>query len=126
MWDVSQWYSIANTTDTLGSHDIILPSIPIQSSELPSSISISGLSEVNVGETITLSESYPSGGLEGVVWISSNTNLATVDESGVVSGVAEGSVTIYAYSYYSHNVVASQSIECLGARTYDITFEEAQ
>jgi uncharacterized repeat protein (TIGR02543 family) len=124
-WDPNEWDVYPEDTfDYLGSHGPINQSLPAVYSELPSLINISGQSSVNVGETITLTESYPNGGLEGVIWVSSNESLATVDsETGVVTGVAEGNVTIAAYSYFNHSVVASQSVNVLPIQTYDVTFD---
>jgi hypothetical protein len=50
---------------------------------------ISGTSTVCVGSTITLSSATTGG-----TWSSSNTGVATVNSSGVVSGVASGNATI--------------------------------
>ena len=56
-------------------------------------ISISGASNVYVGETITLSAKV-DGSEEVPLWSSSDPTIATV-EDGVVSGIAKGTVTIY-------------------------------
>jgi uncharacterized repeat protein (TIGR02543 family) len=122
-WNPNEWTSMDDTTTYLGSHTINYPQIPVQDSELPGSLLISGGASVNVGETITLTESYPSGGLEGVIWFSSNDALATVNQSGVVTGVGEGEVTISLYSYYSHNIVDTHTVNVLPIQTYDVTFE---
>ncbi len=50
---------------------------------------ISGLTTVDEGSTISLT-AYTAGG----TWSSDNTSIATVDASGVVTGVAEGAVVI--------------------------------
>jgi len=55
--------------------------------------SISGPSTVCIGATATLS--HPT---SGGTWSSSNTSLATVNSSGVVTGVAAGSVLITYYA----------------------------
>jgi uncharacterized repeat protein (TIGR02543 family) len=124
-YSLSEWTAYPQDTSTyLGSHNMNTGIDIITSSALADSINISGLSSVNVGETITLTESYPNDGLEGVIWVSSNESFATVDpETGVVTGVAEGSVTITAYSYFNHSVVASQSVNVLPIQTYDVTFD---
>jgi len=122
-WNPNEWTSMDDTTTHLGSHTINYPQIPVQDSELPGSLLISGGTSVNVGETITLTESYPSGGLEGVIWFSSNDALATVNQSGVVTGVGEGQVTISLYSYYNHNIVDTHTVNVLPIQTYDVTFD---
>lgn len=71
----------------------ILPPQPIY----PTSISLSGNSEVGIGNTTTLTVSYtPSTtNQKTVTWESGNTSVATVN-NGVVTGVATGSTTITA------------------------------
>lgn len=54
-------------------------------------IEIVGEGEVNVGETIQLSSNAPN-----TSWTSSDNNTAKVDETGLVTGVAEGEATITA------------------------------
>ena len=54
-------------------------------------ITISGNSTVEVGDTITLTSSE-----SGVTWESSNVNVATVTQAGVVEGLDEGTVVITA------------------------------
>ena len=56
----------------------------------PNAGTISGTNNTNIGETTNLSSDGDSGGS----WSSSDDNIATVNSSGVVSGVAAGSVTI--------------------------------
>lgn len=51
--------------------------------------SITGPDAVQVGNSIQLTQTYPSG-----TWISSNENVAIVSQTGVVTGLASGSVTI--------------------------------
>ncbi|MFP4479168.1 MAG: InlB B-repeat-containing protein, partial [Candidatus Izemoplasmatales bacterium] len=121
-WDDSQWISMDDSTTNLGSHSINLPLMPVMGSELPASLSISGSSTVNVGETIQLNESYPSGGLEGHIWFSSDDSIATIDQNGLVTGVAEGNVMILLYSYFDHDIIASHTVDVLPVQTYDVTF----
>lgn len=52
---------------------------------------------VAVGETVTLAAALtPTGATDHVTWESSDPTIATVDASGVVTGIAEGEVTITA------------------------------
>jgi gliding motility-associated-like protein len=74
---------------------------------LPVVNNISGTFSVCAGATTALSNSTPGG-----TWSSSNTAVATVDNSGVVTGVAAGTATI---SY----TVASNG--CSTTKTADIT-----
>jgi uncharacterized protein YjdB len=75
-------------------------------------IAISGDSVVTAGETIQLSiTTTPSGADPSVTWASSDTAAATVNEKGVVSGVAESaSVTITATSTVNSALTATKVI----------------
>ena len=50
---------------------------------------LASFSSVCIGTTITLSDATPGG-----VWSSSDTSIATINASGVVTGIANGTVTI--------------------------------
>ena len=64
----------------------------------PTAASISGPNEVVVGQTISLSVNYTpeTASIKQVTWSTDNANLATINASGVLSGVAAGSVTVTA------------------------------
>jgi len=47
---------------------------------------------------------------QGVIWISSNPAIATVSPTGLVTGVALGAATIYAYSVADNTISASRLI----------------
>jgi uncharacterized protein YjdB len=68
---------------------------------LPSPGTITGASTFDVGANITLSNTTPGG-----VWSSSNTAIATVGSTGIVTGIAVGSATI---SYTVTNACGSAS-----------------
>ena len=72
----------------------------------PTAIEISSpLTEIMVGRTVELSVSYePAISEKGVSWASSNDEVATVDENGVVTAIAEGEVTITATSTADESV----------------------
>lgn len=73
-------------------------------------ISISGDKEVSVGKTITLTaKTEPKGGK--VKWESYDENIARVDGKGVVTGVAEGTVTIRAVCENSDTADVEASCE---------------
>lgn len=57
---------------------------------IPPVKAISGLTKVCIGKTIQLSNTVSGG-----VWTSDKTNIATVSNTGVVTGVAAGTVTIF-------------------------------
>ena len=124
-WDSDQWteYSI-DSFDNLGFHEVDLPLLPLDSTQVPGSIMIIGSNEVRVNEFITLSETYPEGGLEGVYWVSSDTDIADIDLiSGEVLAYDEGEVTFTAYSFYDNDVYASVEVTVLPPQTYTITFD---
>ena len=59
--------------------------------------SVSGETTIEVDETLQLkAEVLPSGANQTVTWSSGNPSVATVSETGLVTGVAEGSVQIRA------------------------------
>jgi uncharacterized protein YjdB len=57
--------------------------------QLPYTDSITGPTTVNTSSTITLTNSSPSG-----TWSSSDTSIATVGSTGIVTGIAAGTTTI--------------------------------
>jgi hypothetical protein len=64
---------------------------------LVETITISGTATVEVGATTQLTAAVaPEGASTAVVWSSSNVGVATVDTNGLVTGVADGPVTITA------------------------------
>lgn len=78
-------------------------------------ISISGPTQVNVGGTITLTATLtPSNATDPVVWSIDDTSKATIDQNGVVTGVAEGTVTVTATS---NGISATHQVEV--TRTYN-------
>ncbi|MDR3219448.1 MAG: InlB B-repeat-containing protein [Dysgonamonadaceae bacterium] len=92
-------------------------------------VTVSGASDVSVGNTITLSKTVAPGNAsnQNVVWSSSNTAVATVNAStGEVTGLSAGEVTITATAedgggaYGTHNVTVIfyqvTSIDLWGAR----------
>ena len=84
--------------------------------------SLSGPSTVCVGSTISLSTGTPGG-----TWTTSGTSIATVSSTGVVTGIATGTVNIYylvggCYSYKTVTVgtlpaITGSSTVCVGSTT---------
>jgi hypothetical protein len=104
----NQWFKdgaiIANavsknyTASTSGSYTVVVNGVSsaatnIIANPLPVVNPISGINQLNVGATITLTNTTSGGS-----WQSSNTNIATINSSGIVNGIAIGSTTIF-YSY---------------------------
>ena len=80
---------------------------------LVTAISIKSATTIQVGASETLSITYtPADANTGkaVNWTSSNNNIATVDNSGKVTGVAAGSATITATSTTDNNITASCAV----------------
>lgn len=68
-------------------------------------------SEVKVGATINVTATVlPSGAPQGVSWAVNNEAIATVNSSGVVTGVSAGSVTVTATSTAAASVKASVNL----------------
>lgn len=76
-------------------------------------ISISGEDSVQEDSTITLTATTSPAG-ETVDWLSSDDTIATV-EDGVVTGVAEGSVTITASLHDHSSIMATKTITVTAA-----------
>ena len=76
------------------------------------SITVSGASSVNVGSSITLSAYIlpTDASNQAVTWSSSNTDIAVVTSDGKVTGLSEGTVTIFAIAKDGTSVVGSKEI----------------
>jgi uncharacterized repeat protein (TIGR02543 family) len=94
------------------------PSILATEANTPSSITITGDTTVNMNESIQLSADT-----EAVIWVSSDSEIITVDQTGLVTGVAEGTANVTAHSFYNHSVLDTITITGLGLVTYDVTFD---
>ena len=84
-----------------------------QTSANPDSITsvvINGPKTVNVGQTITLVAGVTGDETNSVTWSSSDDTIATVSDSGVVTGVKAGSVTITATSVINPTVSGTWSL----------------
>ncbi len=95
------------------------------------SVKIEGATEVRVGESIPLSAVItPRNATEKTVsWTSSDQTKATVSETGRVTGVAEGQVTITATvdgksATYNVTVISSHPVAMIGEEEYS-TLDEA-
>lgn len=85
-------------------------------------IRINGESEVRVGNDITLTAEVVGIEEQGVTWSSSDSTIATVSTSGVVTGVKEGTVTITATSTANPNIKGTKTIVVRPKTvTYDIS-----
>ena len=86
----------------------------------PYGLSISGAEAVTVGQTITLTGKVtPTNATnKKVKWASSDEAIATVDTAGVVTGVAEGTVTITGTAAGNSSITAEYTVTVLPKATY--------
>lgn len=89
------------------------------------------VAEIEAGGTVTLTATVlPAGADAEVVWKSSNVDVATVDENGVVTGVAPGNVIIMAEAGGITDdcmvSVVSVPVESISLDESDITIDEGQ
>lgn len=76
---------------------------------------------LNIGETVQLTGTVtPTSTTEGVQWASSNTNVATVSSSGLVTGKNEGTATI-TLKNSNGNKYATCQIKVIAYRTFSIS-----
>ncbi len=96
-------YTVTETSSGCYSMSAVMVTV----NALPAVAAITGINSTYAGEISVLSDATPGG-----IWTSSNASIATVGSTGVVTGVAAGSVVI-TYS------VASGG--CTGYATYSMT-----
>ena len=86
----------------------------------PYGLTVSGPNVVSAGQTITLKGKVtPTNATnKKVKWASSDETIATVDAAGVVTGVAEGTVTIICTASGNGNVTAEYTVTVLPQATY--------
>lgn len=115
--DVEIIFSVRNTVEN-GGHvqidDVVLTSDEEPSEPVPvTNIAINGEKEIAIDTSTQLTIDYtPVNTTEkGVTWTSSDETIATVDENGVVKGIAEGKATITATSKYNSELTANHEIE---------------
>lgn len=87
--NVENYFAAVQTPDTI--QPIAPPPVVTGIGVTPSAAT------VTAGETVTLTATLsPAGATGSIVWSTNDDQVASVDENGVVSGVAEGSATITA------------------------------
>ena len=92
----------------------------------PEEVVISGEKTVALEETITLSASVlPTQAIQTVSWSSSDSNIATVDASGVVTGVKVGKVNIVAKSLAKDTIIKNYEIEVVTPSVQEVNIEGA-
>lgn len=101
--------NLDNTKSATCTITVNAPAAPIP----VAAISLPATATVGIGATTTLTVSYtPADANTGkvVTWSSANENTATVDASGVVTGVAAGTVAITATSTTNASITASCNV----------------
>ena len=98
-------YTVTATNPSTGCTKSVSTTVNVN--EVPQ---ITGPSELCMPNTITLDNAVAHG-----VWSTSNPDVATVSETGVVSGVSSGTVTI------SYAVSFTNPVGCVITRTYTVT-----
>ena len=102
---ITTTYSVTATNPSTGCTKT--ETITINVNEVPQ---ITGPTELCMPNTITLENGVAHG-----VWSSSNVDVATVTDTGIVSGVSSGTVTI------SYAVSFANPVGCVITRTYTVT-----
>ena len=103
--------SVGITTITATSESGVIATIEVEVKEiLAESITRSGDSKLNKGKTLTLTSTISPEDTTNktVTWSSSDESIATVDETGIVTGMGSGSVTITATT--SNGMQSSKTI----------------
>lgn len=77
----------------------------------PTSISLTGNNSISIGDTTQLTVNYSSGtNVKNVTFSSSNSNVAGVSNTGLVTGVSEGSATITATAEAANNTTVTATL----------------
>jgi uncharacterized repeat protein (TIGR02543 family) len=117
-WNTEEWDVLPKDNfDYIGYHNT--------SEVLPTSVTISGDTEVVETETIELVATVlPVNALQTVTWTSLDPSIATVDENtGLVTGVSEGTVIIKATSSVDSNLYDEYEITVSVQTFYTVQFD---
>ncbi len=87
----------------------------------PTSIYIAGSSSVRVGATIQLQAALDNGASDTFTWSVSDSSIASVDSEGNVTGIAEGSVTVYAVSNSYPSLTGEKSISVIADQATSVS-----
>ncbi|HAQ56345.1 MAG TPA: hypothetical protein DCR44_02920 [Acholeplasmatales bacterium] len=92
----------------------------------PDSIAVTGSThDIATGATIQLTATAsPQGSIGTVTWSSSNASIASVNGSGLVTGNAAGSATIYATSTIDSSLVGSYAVTVQNPFTISVSFDD--
>ncbi len=99
--EVFEEASPAECVVTVNKNDVKIESVALDKTAI----------EITTGNTAQLSASVlPEGSPQGVTWSSSNTEVASVDEAGIVTAIAEGTAVVAATSSADSSKSASCTI----------------
>ncbi len=119
---------IYNTTD-----QVLLVSESVVTKGTPVHVDVTGITvsptnvDVNVNSTTTLTATIAPANAsnKGVVWSSSNSNVASVNQNGVVSGhIAGQSATIYAKSAENNSISASCTVNVKAISVQSVSLDQ--
>ncbi len=101
-------FATAKGTDVKGEYSLTVtaaPSVPVSSITLTAE---DGKTGADIGETVQLTSAVlPENSMQSVTYTSSNTSIATVDSTGLVTFVGDGDVTITAHATDDSGVTGS-------------------
>ncbi|MDD3171629.1 MAG: Ig-like domain-containing protein, partial [Bacilli bacterium] len=80
-------------------------------------LKINGIDDLEVGESFQLTILDPEEEINDISWSSSDIKIATVDDSGIVMGIGEGTATITATA---KNALGSVTVTVIPQRTLKI------
>ncbi len=83
---------------------------------LPESISITGDDEITTeaGSVKLKAVAYPSDASKDVIWSIDNTDIAVINDSGILTAIYDGTVTVTAKSKYNDEVLATHTVTITG------------
>ena len=98
----------------------------IEYTVLPTSVTLSQTTAtVNVGESFDLSATVsPNNTSQTVIWSSSDSNVATVSNQGLVTSTGGGTATITARSKLNNNIYATCTLNVIGPSVFSALVEE--
>jgi len=87
----------------------------------PTDIEVIGANKVEVGKTIVLACDVVGTTNDEVAYSSSDTNIATVDNDGVITGVSVGNVVITIASVQDPSISVQYNIEVIGTKSKEVS-----
>ena len=105
----SDVYCTISATSSFSGVTVVCGSGSAATPVYPTAISLSGTNSISIGGTSQLDVTYTpvDTNIKNVSWSSSNTSVATVSNSGLVTGIAQGSATITATAEAENGTVSN-------------------